>query len=100
GYGFIASHADLIGKNRAGKAVLTLPEGSRPLAPVPVVDRDSALLAVATAEGRLLLFPVADLPDLPKGKGLKLIGLKAADAVTALALIPPGAHLEVHSGKR
>jgi topoisomerase-4 subunit A len=100
GYGFIASHGDLIGKNRAGKAVLTLPEGSRPLAPVPVVDRDSALLAVATAEGRLLLFPVADLPDLPKGKGLKLIGLKAADAVTALALIPPGAHLEVHSGKR
>ena len=38
-----------------------------------------------TAEGRLLLFPVAELPDLPKGKGLKLIGVRGNDAVAPSA---------------
>ncbi|MCK9192769.1 MAG: DNA topoisomerase IV subunit A [Nevskia sp.] len=98
GYGFVAKLDDLQGRNRAGKAALTL-EG-KPLAPMATRFGAEDRLAVATAEGRLLIFPVSELPELAKGKGNKLITLKGEDRIVAAALLPPGALLEVTSLKR
>lgn len=98
GYGFVAKLDDLQGRNRSGKACLTL-EGT-PLPPLLTRDAAGDRLAVATAEGRLLVFPVSELPEMAKGKGNKLITLKGEDRIVAATVLPAGAALEVTSLKR
>ncbi|WNB75215.1 DNA topoisomerase IV subunit A [Methylomonas koyamae] len=105
GYGFRVQLKELYSKNKAGKAVLTIPEKAKALTPAPIApERD--LLAVATLQGRLLIFPVQDLPELAKGKGNKLIQIPASDlangkdAVVAATAISAAGELKVVSGKR
>ncbi len=106
GYGFVARMEDLYAKPKAGKAVLSLPAGARVLTPVPVVDSQGARLAAATTSGHLLVFPVSELPEMPRGKGNKIIGIPSARAaareelLAALAVVPEGGSLILLSGKR
>ena len=106
GYGFVAKLVDLHSRNRAGKAVLNVPDGSVAIAPAPVPDGDEILLAALNTEGRLLVFPVADLPELPRGKGNKIFGISSKkslvepDALLAIAAVAPGQALRVLSGER
>ncbi|HVT61338.1 MAG TPA: DNA topoisomerase IV subunit A [Thermoanaerobaculia bacterium] len=107
GYGFVARFADLTTKIRAGKAVLSVTAGARVLPPLAVADRQRDLLAAATDAGRLLIFPVRELPLLARGKGVKIISLPAgrqqrivAETLIALAVLPEGAHLRVQAGKQ
>ncbi len=106
GYGFIVRIEDLYAKPKAGKAVLTLPRGARVLTPIAVGDTSGARLAAATTSGHLLLFPVSDLPEMPRGKGNKIVGIPSARAaareelVAALAVVPAGRSLVIISGKR
>jgi len=105
GYGFRVQLKDCVSKNKAGKAVVTLPKGAQVLAPVRI-HNNTDLIAVATLQGRLLVFPTAALPALAKGKGNKLIQIlpadlvSGADKVMGLAVIAEGAALKVVSGKR
>ncbi len=99
GYGFVVSLENLQGRNRAGKAAITVAKGTGLLRPIRVAG-EGLQLALTTAEGRLLLFPVADLPELPKGKGNKLIGLKGEDRILASCLLAEGAALVLTCGKR
>ncbi len=98
GYGFIAKLGDLEGRNKAGKGVISL-DGT-PLTPQRIADLASDRLAIATAEGRLLVLPVAELPEMAKGKGNKLVALKGEDRILAHCVLPPGASLELVCGKR
>ncbi|WP_455230129.1 DNA topoisomerase IV subunit A [Geopseudomonas aromaticivorans] len=106
GYGFVVKGEDLQAKNKAGKALLSLPAGARVLAPRPLADRDSDWLAAVTTEGRLLVFKVADLPQLAKGKGNKIIGIPGErvasreEYLSDLAVLPQGATLVLQAGKR
>ncbi|MEX2320606.1 MAG: DNA topoisomerase IV subunit A, partial [Saccharospirillum sp.] len=75
GYGFIGRFDDMVSKNKAGKAVLSLPRNARVLAPAVVHQRETDYLAAVSNEGRLLVFPVRDLPELAKGKGNKIINI-------------------------
>src|SRR5436309_1897517 len=102
GYGFIARLGDLQSRQRAGKAVVTVPPGARVLAPRRVTAFDTDLLAAATDTGRLLLFPLNELPQLPRGKGVQILSLPKGkgEALVAVTPLPPGAHLIVHAGKR
>lgn len=106
GYGFVVKGEDLQAKNKAGKALLSLPNGAKVLAPRPVLDRENNWLAAVTTEGRLLIFKVADLPQLGKGKGNKIIGIPGErvasreEYVTDLAVISDGATLVLQAGKR
>ncbi len=105
GYGFRVQLKELSSKNKAGKLLITLPTGAKVLKPVPVRN-ESDLLAVVTLQGRLLVFPVADLPALARGKGNKLIQVPPADLaeetdyVVAVLSIPEQSPLKVVSGKR
>ena len=105
GYGFRVQLKELLSKNKAGKALITLPDGAKVLKPVPIPN-DSDLLAVVTLQGRLLIFPAADLPALARGKGNKLIQIPSADlaagtdAVVAILTLPEHGPLKVISGKR
>ncbi|MDP1574158.1 MAG: DNA topoisomerase IV subunit A [Coxiellaceae bacterium] len=78
GYGFITTIENLISKNKNGKAMLKCPDNSRALLPKFITDMDSQYIAVLTNEGHLLVFPVAELPELPKGKGNKMIQIPSA----------------------
>jgi topoisomerase-4 subunit A len=104
GYGFTARLKDLISDRRAGKTVLNVPENAQVLAPAPVLSPDS-LVAVVSSEGKLLAFPVGEVPEMPRGKGLKLYdipGKKAAarsELMTAVAVVPPKASLVLCSGE-
>jgi topoisomerase-4 subunit A len=107
GYGFRARMGDLYTKNRNGKALLSLPDKARPLEPVLLPDDDrECLLAAVTNEGRLLVFPVFELPELAKGKGNKIIQIPAPRArsreelLLHLCVFGPGDNLVVYSGRR
>jgi topoisomerase-4 subunit A len=105
GYGFTARLKDLITDRRAGKTVLTVPDGALVLPPAPVPG-PNALVAVANSEGRLLVFPASDVPEMPRGKGNKLFNIPAARAATreevlaGVAVVDKGGGLLVHCGER
>jgi len=106
GYGFVTKLGEFNTKNRAGKAVLSLPEHSEVLLPLKVSNPDTDRLAVVTLQGRLLVLPVSEIPVLNKGKGNKLIDIKVAelatgaDRIVAVCALPPGATLKIVAGKR
>ncbi len=106
GYGFVVKLEELHSRNRAGKAVLKVPEGSGVLAPAPVPASEEALLCAASSEGKLLVFPVKDLPELPRGKGNKIFGLSSKkvasreEFLAAIAVVAPEQNLIVRSGER
>jgi len=106
GYGFVAPLAALVGKNKSGKSVLSVPKGCNVLPPKVVPKGEGVQVVAVSNEGRLLVFPLEDLPEMAKGKGNKMIdipGPRAArreEFVRDLVLLPAGAGLVVHAGKR
>lgn len=106
GYGFLAQVGELHVKNKNGKACLKLPEHSKMVSPRLIMDKEKQLLACATNMGRLLLFPLADLPQLNRGKGNKLINIPASKSasreefVVDVQVMFPEDALTVHAGKR
>jgi topoisomerase-4 subunit A len=105
GYGFTVRLKDLITDRRAGKTVLNVPENAHVLAPAPVPSADS-LVAVVSSEGKLLAFPVGEVPEMPRGKGNKLYDIPSrkaaagAELMTAVAVVPPKATLALWSGEQ
>lgn len=106
GYGFVAKVGDLISKNKSGKAVLRLPKGSIVLPAVMVNDYDSDMIVSVTNEGRMLMFPLKELPRLAKGKGNKIISIPTArvvdriEFVVAMTVVTEEDTLTVYAGRR
>ncbi len=106
GYGFLASVDSLIVRNKAGKALLNVPSGARALPPAVVNDRDSDEVACVTDAGHLLVFKLAELPLLPRGKGLKLITIPGSklkareEIVKGTVILPAGWGLKITAGNR
>jgi topoisomerase-4 subunit A len=106
GYGFVAKLEDLITRNKKGKAVLRVPAGASVLPPAPVTNMEEYWVAAVTNEGRLLIHPIEELPQLPKGKGVKIINIPTAKAkkreeyVTAITVMHEEDSLKIYSGKR
>ena len=104
GYGFVVQFSQLQAKNKAGKAVLSLPKNARVLPPATIAGNAEPLVVVATNEGRMLVFPLSELPELARGKGNKLIGIPSARAaareefVAGLCVVTEGDTLQVTSG--
>ena len=105
GYGFTVRLKELVTDRRAGKTVLSVPANAHVLPPAPVPSAD-ALVAVVTSEGELLVFPVSEVPEMPRGKGNKLFdipGKKAAarsELMTAVAIVPPKGTLVLWAGEQ
>lgn len=106
GYGFVTKLKELYTKNKSGKAVLTLPKSSLPMEPVWLKGDAENLLVSVSNEGRLLIFPVKDLPVLARGKGNKIIDIPAKRAksrielLSHLVVLEEGDELVINSGKR
>ncbi|MCK3655920.1 DNA topoisomerase IV subunit A [Pasteurellaceae bacterium Macca] len=105
GYGFICQFEDLISRNKAGKTIISLPENAKVLPPQLITEENELLVAMSNV-GRMLVFPVADLPTLSKGKGNKIINISAQSAkegkelLAKVMLIRPTSSLVFTSGKR
>ena len=106
GYGFVTALDNLLGKNRAGKAVLSLSAGAVVKSPLAIGSVTEDDVVAVTNEGRMLVFGIAELPQLPKGKGNKIIALAAAkgaepvEVVAGYAVLGKDQWLVIHSGKR
>ena len=104
GYGFVTRFENLTSRNKAGKAMLSLTPNAQVLQPALVADPAKDRVVVATSAGHLLTFPVAELPELDKGKGNKLIDIPRAklgtEHVVAVAVVAEGSSLLVKSGAR
>ena len=106
GYGFLCRLRDLVGKQKAGKAVLTLPQGALVLSPQRVEDPESDLLVAVSSAGRMLVFPVSELPALARGKGNKILSIPKASVVSGeevlrgVVALPADGVLRVHAGAR
>lgn len=106
GYGFICKSSDMVSKNKSGKALLTVPEKAEVMAPQPISNLDTDEILVITNEGRMLLFPIKDLPQLSKGKGNKIINIPSArsksreEFLSQLIVLPQGEQVTIHAGKR
>src|SRR5919205_723951 len=68
-FGFIAPEAELVAQTRAGKQVVNLGDGDRVLTVVPA-EGDHA--AVIGSNRKVLLFPLSELPEQARGKGVTL----------------------------
>ena len=100
GYGFICQFNDLVARNRNGKAIINLPNNAKVLTPIEISNDESLLLSITQA-GRMLIFPVKDLPELAKGKGNKIISLSNADdSLAYMILITPETSITLYVGKR
>jgi topoisomerase-4 subunit A len=106
GHGFIAKLEALASRNRAGKSVFNLPENARVLAAAPVPAADGTLVVAVNSEGRMLAFPVADLPEMERGRGNLIFGIPGRKSRTgeelmvATTVVAPEQTLAVHCGDR
>ncbi|MGE3920184.1 MAG: DNA topoisomerase IV subunit A [Gammaproteobacteria bacterium] len=106
GYGFVGKLDDLISKNRAGKAVLSLPKNAKVVTPQLITDLKSDYIVAATSQGHLLMFAVSDLPQLAKGKGNKLINIPSKklstreEVMISFAIINKSDSITLISGRR
>ncbi len=106
GYGFVSSFSDMLTKNKAGKAFVSLPLAAKVMSPITISDVATDWCLCISNQGRMLLFPLSDLPVLGKGKGNKLMNIPSAKAktreeyLTQLSVVPHNANLRIVAGKR
>ncbi|MEW5834990.1 MAG: DNA topoisomerase IV subunit A [Pseudomonadota bacterium] len=106
GYGFVTRFEALTGRNKAGKQLITLADGARVLTPVVTADPARDRIVVVTGEGHLLMFSVAELPELDKGKGNKLIDIPKkqmaeGERVVGVAVVAEGkGEVTLYAGQR
>jgi topoisomerase-4 subunit A len=106
GYGFIVKFEELHSKNRAGKAVLKLSKGAKPLQPRLITDVEKNLVASVTNTGHLLIFPLKDLPELARGKGNKMLSIPSGRVQTReeflvdMVILSENQLLIVHAGNK
>ena len=106
GYGFIANIGDMVTKNKAGKATLSVPKGADALPAIEIVSGGSLQVAAVTNLGRLLVFSLDEVPELSRGKGNKLINIPAAslksreEYMLAVKVVALDQELIVLSGQR
>jgi topoisomerase-4 subunit A len=106
GYGFVGKIGDLTSKNKSGKSVLRPPKGGKVLPGIIINNYESDLIVAITNEGRMLMFPITELPRLAKGKGNKIISIPTArvadriEYIVALTVLTAEDTLTVYAGRR
>ena len=107
GYGFVTRFANLVGNKKAGKQILNIDADARVLAPAYVADAARDRIVVVTNAGHLLMFSVAELPELENGgKGNKLIEIPKAkltegERVAGIAVVTEGkGEVTLYAGAR
>jgi topoisomerase-4 subunit A len=106
GYGFVTTLDNLLAKNKAGKALFNVPKGAQILPPLFLNDQENDQIAVASGDGRLLVFEAKEIPSLNKGKGVRLINIPQArfsagqEWMQSVIIVPKQSSLTLHAGRR
>ena len=106
GYGYVAKLEDMMTRNKAGKAMLSVPKGAKVLPPVPVRSYEQDWLVGVTEQGYCGVIKLDELPQLPKGKGVKMLGIPPAKFTTRaeflayVTLVQDGEAFTVFCGKK
>lgn len=107
GYGFVTRFEALLANKKGGKQIINLDDGAHVLMPAAVADSARDRIVVATTAGHVLMFSVADLPELDNGgKGNKLIEIPKAklasgERVAGIAVIAEGkGEVTLYAGQR
>ena len=106
GYGFSIKLGDMFTRNKAGKSTLSVPRGAGVLPPVPVRSLEDDWIVAVSTEGYMLVIPLAELPQMTRGKGNKIINIPSArlksreEYVAAIRCIQDGEKLTVYAGKK
>lgn len=105
GYGFVTKLGELITDRRAGKAVLKVPKGAKALPPQRVTGYEDDWLAAVSTKGNILVCAVGDLPQMPKGKGDKILSIPGArvakreEYLAGIVVFHEGQRLLLRTGK-
>ena len=91
GNGFQCKLADMVGRQKGGKAFLTLDDGDAPLTPAPIGD-EATHIACLSGNGRLLLVALDEVKVLSAGgRGVILMELDKGETLEqAIAVGAPG----------
>jgi topoisomerase-4 subunit A len=106
GYGFVTRFEALLANKKTGKQLMSVDKDARILQPAIVADSARDRIVVVTSAGHLLMFSVADLPELDKGKGNKLIEipkakLAAGERVAGIAVVAEAkGEVTLYAGQR
>ena len=106
GYGFITRLGDLYAKNKAGKSMLNTGKFAKALGVARVTDVEEDWVAIVSSEGHLLVFDAHELPEMARGKGIKMINIPSKklkdgeEYACAMAVITGDQKLRVQSGKK
>ena len=98
GYGFITELGNLDTNQKAGKQLITVADNETPQA--HLIDTDDTQVAVASTAGHVLCYALADLPTMKRGKGNKLMDLKADETIAAMTTFGASDSVQVTAGKR
>lgn len=93
GYGFTSPLKNLVSRQRAGKAFMTLNEENIVLQPVNVAG--GSLIVALGSNGKLLSFPISEMKKLTGGKGVIILGLNEGETLIATTVLPEGASLQI-----
>jgi len=107
GYGFVIRFEGLLANKKAGKQLINMDDHAHVVAPAYVNDSARDRIVVATNAGHLLMFSVAELPELDNGgKGNKLIEIPKAkltqgERVAGVAVVAEGkGEVTLYAGAR
>jgi topoisomerase IV subunit A len=106
GYGFRTTFEALFAKNKAGKAVLSVPDKAQALGLVIIEDPTQDDIVCLTTAGQLLVFKAGELPLMARGKGVKLIQIAAAklksreEVLKIILALPTGRSVKINAGAR
>jgi topoisomerase-4 subunit A len=109
GYGFFVQLEQVYSRARAGKACLRVPAGGKAVVPADFRGEafpGDARIAAVGSTGRLLVFPAEELPELPRGKGNKIIGIPSArfksgeERMIAVVVLNSTDGVQIFSGSR
>ncbi len=106
GYALLVRFGDTVSHKRAGKQVLSVPQGAHALAAASAGDPKTGLAVAVGSAGYMLVVPLAEIPVLSKGRGNKLINIPKSrlasgeESLAAAICVQPGQTLIVHAGRR
>ena len=92
GYGFICALGEATGRQRAGKAFMTLESAETVLTPARVQGQ---WIAAASSAGRLLVFPQAEMKVQSGGRGIIVMALDEDEHLAAVAVPADDAPLSI-----
>ena len=106
GYGYVCQFADMLTRNKNGKAQINLTGGAAVMPLVTLRDYDNDQIVSITSDGYMALIEASAVPRLARGKGNKIQGVPpkrlktGEEQIVFIASIRGRQKLVVHAGKK